>query len=215
MFSILADMGDKRVLTLTINTDGKKVNGLFWTDALKLGEVHVAAKHSYLSGAKKYIEASQYSNSEYPDFNSKMQEVDLSKWSVSEYPDFSTKVPGVDLSKWSIPQLQVAQTALLKQYTTLPVYVRFELVRQLGSSHEIWNNELISMALHDSYAPVRLAMLQILLYQPRPELNPEINQIYKNDPIPWCRRLANEILHFESDPLNPDTGIFFKFGLKD
>lgn len=61
VFWILADLGNKRALTLTINNvDGKKTNSLYWLDALKLGEVQVAAGNSQFQWAKQYGEVLQY-----------------------------------------------------------------------------------------------------------------------------------------------------------
>jgi len=160
--------------------------------ALKLGEVQAAVKNSQFQWAKDFGDVLQYSSN-------------------FKHPDFNIGIQRMDFSTWSPAQIQVAQNELLKQYKALHLYARFKLVRELGSSYKLWNRKLILEALHDSYAPVRIAMLQILLNQPRPELNHEIEIIYMNDPVPWCGRLANEILLLKTDPLLPEKGILFTF----
>ena len=193
VFEILADLGERQALTLTITNGITKQNNLLWLDALKLGEVEIAASKKKLQSAMDCINNTLYRHSVY--------------WCIN----FQNEIKQIDLSTWSSEQIRVAQDKLVYKFHTLPMAIRYALVSQLGSSYKLWSNDLIQQSLNDSYAPVRLAMLQILLYQPRPELNPRVRDIYKNDPIPWCRRLANEILQLHLDPLLPQRGILFKF----
>jgi hypothetical protein len=79
----------------------------------------------------------------------------------------------------------------------------------LPEQRVIWSNEICLMLLRDSYAPARLTALVRILEYPRPGLENEVKFIEQNDPFPWCRRVAHEILIFEPDPLDPEQGIAF------
>jgi hypothetical protein len=69
---------------------------------------------------------------------------------------------------------------------------------------------MVHIALKDSFGPVRLTVLLYLLEHPRDGFRDEIARIEKEDPYPWCRRIAHEILLFTRDPLYPDQGLRFE-----
>ncbi|OGF65068.1 MAG: hypothetical protein A2Y62_04615 [Candidatus Fischerbacteria bacterium RBG_13_37_8] len=192
VFNMLASMGDQRALTVTISRGKDRVNMITWLGALSLGGIDQVVRNPELQSERKIMELPAF-------------DYDL------EHYIFRKQVSPLSILNWSTEQKQTAQHALLESFKTYSAYERFALVHNIGATYAIWNDELIREALADSYAPVRLAMLQMLLHYPRPGLNKELENIAKTDPVPWCRRFAQEILLFRVELLSPDKGIFISF----
>jgi hypothetical protein len=98
---------------------------------------------------------------------------------------------------------------LTRLYPTFSLQERLACFRLLGASPASWPDELVTLMLNDTFAPVRLSILLHLLKYPRDEFRQDVTKIAASDPYPWCRRVAHEILIFEPDPLNPGKGITF------
>ena len=181
---ILADMGDKRALTL----HRKMTNDLNWLSLIKLGGTS-EFKSRYAERNCIWICQQNEQYAKQPDY-------------------FHRPATLLDISTWKPEHIKNAQTVLLDQFRKMPSHIRFCMVYETAATKTLWSDQLALQALNDSYAPVRLAMLQILLHYPRPSLTSEIKRIRDNDPMPWCRRFAKEILLFQPDPFYQDKGIY-------
>jgi hypothetical protein len=106
-------------------------------------------------------------------------------------------------------RLEDILSKLVQLYPALSPKERLACFRLLGASPKYWPNDLIVQMLNDAFAPVRVSVLLFLLEHPRGGFRDNVARIEKEDPYPWCRRIAHEILLFQPDPLNPEQGIRF------
>jgi hypothetical protein len=97
----------------------------------------------------------------------------------------------------------------MAMFPSLCVNDRMVALSLLPSDVECWPDNLCVLLLRDSFAPVRLTVLLYLLEHPRHNLREEMRRVEASDPMPWCRRLAHEILLFKPDPLQVTSGIRF------
>ncbi len=112
-------------------------------------------------------------------------------------------------SDWPSRRLDQVIDSLLKELTLADARRRLDLILTLRPEREFWPDRLLTRLLDDEYGPMRLSALLYLLEYPRAGYEGIAEKMAEEDPYPWCRRLAREILRFKPDPLDPGEGIKF------
>jgi hypothetical protein len=119
---------------------------------------------------------------------------------------------GADIptGRWPHGQLQMASETLLVSFSKLSPPERLALLSVAAGNPELISKEFIELALKDEFGPVKLSLLMYLLEHPRGGFEAILKTIEAKDPLPWCRRVAHEVLAFHPDPLEPERGIKFE-----
>ncbi len=112
-------------------------------------------------------------------------------------------------SDWPPGRLDRVIDALLSELAVADPRRRLDLISTLRPEPEFWPDRLLIRLLDDEYGPVRLSGLLYLLEHPRAGYEGFVVKMADDDPFPWCRRLAAEILRFNPDPLVLGEGVEF------
>ncbi len=136
-----------------------------------------------------------------------------SKQQASERYPRSYVDPGrrvLPIPKWYAREhLGPIMTDFTALFPSLGTRDRMTALSMLPANAECWPDALCATLLKDPFAPVRLTVLMYLLEHPRVSLKAEIRHAEASDPMPWCRRLAHEILVFKPDPFESQRGVRF------
>ena len=91
--------------------------------------------------------------------------------------------------------------AVAGRWPSMSLRERVASVRMLQQYPESVSDDLLRLMLSDAFAPIRLSALRYLWRFPRPEMNSFLESTVHEDAVPWCRRLAAELLRRPIDPL--------------
>jgi len=99
------------------------------------------------------------------------------------------------------PAVKRSLEALSHRWESLSLRERVAAIHLLQHYPESVTDKLLRLMLRDDFVPIRLSALQYLWRFPRPAMNSFLAEKVREDPAPWCRRLAVELLGRPIDPL--------------